>query len=95
MARENGGAHFLDKGEDIRGTGTAFVDDEIGVAVGYAGRTDVVIFQAGAVDQLAGLAALGVYVISLLFAGAAGFTIVVGDLASRFVELYFGVEFPW
>jgi len=31
----------------------------------------------------------------LLFAGAAGFTIAVGDLASRFAQLYFGVDFPW
>lgn len=52
-------------------------------------------YIARAWGRTAGLAALGVYVISLLFAGAAGFTIVVGDLASRFVELYFGVEFPW
>ena len=52
-------------------------------------------YVARAWGRTAGLAALGVYVISLLFAGAAGFTIVVGDLASRFVELYFGAEFPW
>ena len=52
-------------------------------------------YIARAWGRTAGLAALGVYVISLLFAGAAGFTIVVGDLASRFVELYFGAEFPW
>ena len=52
-------------------------------------------YIARAWGRTAGLAALGAYVISLLFAGAAGFTIVVGDLASRFVELYFGVEFPW
>jgi amino acid transporter len=31
----------------------------------------------------------------LLFSGAAGFTIAVGDLASRFAQLYFGFDFPW
>lgn len=45
--------------------------------------------------QTAGLGALGIYVISLLFSGAAGFTIAVGELASRFVQLYFGFDFPW
>ena len=52
-------------------------------------------YVARAWGKTAGLAALGVYVISLLFAGAAGFTIAVGDLASRFAQLYFGVDFPW
>jgi amino acid transporter len=45
--------------------------------------------------QTAGLGALGIYVISLLFAGAAGFTIAVGELASRFAQFYFGFDFPW
>lgn len=52
-------------------------------------------YIARAWGQTAGLAALGVYVLSLLFAGAAGFTIAVGELASRFAQLYFGVDFPW
>ena len=52
-------------------------------------------YVARAWGNTAGLAALGIYVISLLFAGAAGFTIAVGDLASRFAQLYFGVDFPW
>ena len=52
-------------------------------------------YVARAWGNTAGLAALGIYVISLLFAGAAGFTIAVGDLASRFVQLYFGIDFPW
>jgi amino acid transporter len=38
---------------------------------------------------------LGIYVLSLLFSGAAGFTIAVGELFARFTELYFGFEFPW
>ena len=45
--------------------------------------------------KTAGLGALGIYVISLLFAGAAGFTIAVGELASRFVQFYVGFDFPW
>jgi amino acid transporter len=52
-------------------------------------------YVARAWGRTAGLAALGIYVLSLLFAGAAGFTIAVGQLASRFAELYFGVDFPW
>ena len=52
-------------------------------------------YVARAWGNTAGLAALGIYVISLLFAGAAGFTIAVGDLASRFAQLYFGADFPW
>jgi len=52
-------------------------------------------YIARAWGRAAGLGALGVYVISLLFAGAAGFTIAVGDLASRFALLYLGVDFPW
>lgn len=52
-------------------------------------------YVARAWGKTAGLAALGIYVISLLFAGAAGFTIAVGDLASRFTQLYFGFDFPW
>jgi amino acid transporter len=52
-------------------------------------------YVARAWGRTAGLAALGIYVLSLLFAGAAGFTIAVGELASRFAQLYFGVDFPW
>ena len=52
-------------------------------------------YVARAWGNTAGLAALGIYIISLLFAGAAGFTIAVGDLASRFAQLYFGFDFPW
>ena len=52
-------------------------------------------YIARAWGRTAGLIALGIYVLSLLFAGAAGFTIAVGDLASRFSQLYFGVDFPW
>lgn len=52
-------------------------------------------YIARAWGKSAGLAALGIYVISLLFAGAAGFTIAVGDLAARFTQHYFGVDFPW
>lgn len=43
----------------------------------------------------AGVGVLGIYVLSLLFSGAAGFTIAVGELFSRFTSLYFGIEFPW
>jgi amino acid transporter len=43
----------------------------------------------------AGFGALGIYLVSLLFSGAAGFTIAVGDLASRFAQFYFGFDFPW
>ena len=43
----------------------------------------------------AGFGALGIYLVSLLFSGAAGFTIAVGDLASGFAQFYFGVDFPW
>ena len=52
-------------------------------------------YIARAWGRLAGTAALGIYVLSLLFAGAAGFTIVVGDLAARFVQIYAGAEIPW
>ena len=43
----------------------------------------------------AGVGVLGIYVLSLLFSGAAGFTIAVGELFSRFTSLYFGIDFPW
>lgn len=52
-------------------------------------------YIARAWGRTAGLGALGIYVISLLFAGAAGFTIAVGDLASRFAQFYFGIGLPW
>jgi len=43
----------------------------------------------------AGFGAIGIYLVSLLFSGAAGFTIAVGDLASGFAQFYFGFDFPW
>jgi len=52
-------------------------------------------YIARAWGRTAGLGALGIYVLSLLFAGAAGFTIAVGELASRFAQFYFGLDFPW
>jgi amino acid transporter len=52
-------------------------------------------YIARAWGRVAGTGALGIYVLSLLFAGAAGFSIVVGDLAARFVHIYTGVEIPW
>jgi len=52
-------------------------------------------YVARAWGRVAGTGALGIYVLSLLFAGAAGFSIVVGDLAARFVHIYTGVEIPW
>lgn len=45
--------------------------------------------------RLAGVGALGIYVLSLLFAGAAGFTIAVGELATRFAATYGGWDLPW
>lgn len=45
--------------------------------------------------RLAGVGALGIYVLSLLFSGAAGFTIAVGELASRFATTYGGWDLPW
>ena len=52
-------------------------------------------YMARAWGQTAGTGALGIYVLSLLFSGAAGFGIVVGELISRFSVLYFGTSFPW
>lgn len=52
-------------------------------------------YVARAWGPAAGTGALGLYVFSLLFAGAAGFTIAVGELASQFARLYFDVDFPW
>ena len=52
-------------------------------------------YMARAWGQTAGTGALGIYVLSLLFSGAAGFVIVVGELISRLSVLYFGVDFPW
>jgi acetyl esterase/lipase/amino acid transporter len=52
-------------------------------------------YMARAWGPTAGVGALGVYVLSLLFSGAAGFGIVVGELVSRFSALYFSVAFPW
>ncbi len=45
--------------------------------------------------KTAGVGVLGIYVLSLLFSGAAGFTIVVGDLAARFADRYFDFGVPW
>jgi len=52
-------------------------------------------YMARAWGELAGIGALGIYVLSLLFSGAAGFGIVVGELIARFSVLYFGLDFPW
>jgi amino acid transporter len=52
-------------------------------------------YIARAWGPAAGVGVLGIYVFSLLFSGAAGFTIAVGELFTRFTSLYFGVEFPW
>ena len=52
-------------------------------------------YMARAWGPTAGTGALGIYVLSLLFSGAAGFGIVVGELISRFAVLYFGIGFPW
>lgn len=52
-------------------------------------------YIARAWGPLAGVGVLGIYVFSLLFSGAAGFTIAVGELFARFTALYFGFEFPW
>ena len=52
-------------------------------------------YVARAWGRVAGTGALGIYVLSLLFAGAAGFSIVVGDLTARFVHIYAGVDIPW
>lgn len=43
----------------------------------------------------AGTGALGIYVASLLFSGAAGFLVAVGELARRFADQYFDWDFPW
>jgi len=43
----------------------------------------------------AGVAALGIYVLSLIFSGAGGFIIAVGELISRFASRDFGLELPW
>jgi len=45
--------------------------------------------------RLAGVGVLGIYVLSLLFSGAAGFTIAVGELATRFADYYFDYPLPW
>ena len=52
-------------------------------------------YIARAWGPVAGTGALGIYVVSLLFSGAAGFMVAVGGLAERFASLYFGVELPW
>ena len=52
-------------------------------------------YIARAWGKAAGLGALGIYVVSLLFAGAAGFTIAVGELVSRFAQFYFATSVPW
>jgi amino acid transporter len=43
----------------------------------------------------AGTGALGVYLASLLFSGAAGFMVAVGELAQKFASVYFGADLPW
>jgi amino acid transporter len=45
--------------------------------------------------SLAGVGVLGIYVLSLMFSGAGGFTIAVGELAARFADFYFDFPLPW
>jgi amino acid transporter len=45
--------------------------------------------------RLAGVGVLGIYVLSLMVSGAAGFTIAVGELAARFADFYFDLALPW
>lgn len=45
--------------------------------------------------RTAGVGALAIYVLSLIFSGAAGFIIAVGELISRFASRDFGLELPW
>ncbi len=45
--------------------------------------------------RMAGVGALGIYVLSLLFAGAAGFSVAVGELVTRFATTYGGWDLPW
>lgn len=45
--------------------------------------------------RLFGVGVLGIYVLSLLFSGAAGFTIAIGELATRFADFYFSCNLPW
>ena len=45
--------------------------------------------------RVAGVGALGIYIISLVFSGAAGFSIAIGVLVSNFLALYFGWNCPW
>ena len=52
-------------------------------------------YMARAWGPMAGTGALGIYVLSLLFSGAAGFGIVVGELISRFSVQYLGIDVPW
>ncbi|MBU3664877.1 MAG: APC family permease [Chthoniobacterales bacterium] len=52
----------------------------------YAGR---------AWGKTAGVAVLGIYVVSLIFSGAAGFSIAVGELAAQFAARYAGMDLPW
>ncbi len=43
----------------------------------------------------AGVAVLGIYVLSLIFSGAGGFGIAVGELVANFSETYVGFGLPW
>jgi len=52
-------------------------------------------YIARAWGRMAGIGALGIYTLSLIFSCAAGFGIVVGELISRFAALYFGFGLPW
>ncbi|MBJ7258544.1 MAG: APC family permease [Chthoniobacterales bacterium] len=52
-------------------------------------------YIARAWGRTAGAAALGIYVISLLFSGAAGFTIALGQLTSDLFLSGLGWDFPW
>ena len=45
--------------------------------------------------KTAGIAVLGIYVMSLIFSGAGGFGIAVGELVANFAEMYVGFDVPW
>ena len=52
-------------------------------------------YIARAWGPVAGIAVLGIYVLSLIFSGAGGFGIAVGELVANFSAVYFGIAVPW
>lgn len=52
-------------------------------------------YIARAWGPVAGIAVLGIYVLSLIFSGAGGFGIAVGELVAHFSAVYFGIAVPW